>query len=116
MQKENLEQKIGLMETFRRIAGRKVGVYAIASILTLGGIVFGGCELDEGDNGSGGSSSNGCTHNVGGKAGYAESGCSSGYHCESYTYTSGKDGMGPTKTSYHCVSDTSDDTPHHKDY
>lgn len=65
---------------------------------------------DEGDgDGSYSESSTGCSHTVGGRNGYAVDGCSSGYHCESHDYATGKDGMGPTKTSYSCVSDSPPD-------
>lgn len=105
MIKQNLEQKVGLMEKLRGVAGKTVGVYALT--LAFGGLL-GGCE-DEGDGGSGNSSS-GCTHNVGGRAGYAESGCGSGSTCEcDYHETRG----GGTVYSCSCVSNS---PPGPKDY
>ncbi|MBI4453939.1 hypothetical protein HY636_04825 [Candidatus Woesearchaeota archaeon] len=106
MQKENLEQKISLMDKFRGLARKTIGAYALT--LALGG-ALGGCETEEGDNGDYSSSSTGCSYIVGGnkvESGETVSGCPSGYHCESYNYTTRKDGMGPTKTSYSCVSDS----------
>lgn len=41
MTKQNLEQKIGVMEKFRSVAGRTVGIYSLALALGVG---MGGCE------------------------------------------------------------------------
>jgi hypothetical protein len=100
MKNENLEQKVGLMDKFRGFARKTVGAYALT--LALGGMY--GCEDENGDGGSS-SGSSGCSHNVGGKGGYAESGCSSGYHCED------KEVSNKSETSTHTVSSCVSDTP-----
>lgn len=47
MTNENLEQKVGLMERFRSVAGKGIGAYVLASALALGGAALGGCEGDD---------------------------------------------------------------------
>ncbi|MEK6845517.1 MAG: hypothetical protein AABY26_02055 [Nanoarchaeota archaeon] len=91
MTKQNLEQKIGLMDTFRGIARRTVGIYTIASALTFGGMVLGGCEMEMGDG------PDYCSYTVDDKV---KSGCPPGEYCEA-SY-----GKNETRiTGHHCVSD-----------